>query len=149
MEAGGLLEGDGVGLGGGVVAGGKGEEGWGWSSVFSNDGEESGELEFGGVSGGFVAENADFDFVGVSVDGDGPGVEVRFRCDGVEEDGWGPRPLRGEGQGVGDGVVIDVKGIGDVEERSSMNAWNIGMCTYFVLEVGYQIAQRWEYRVVV
>ena len=58
------------------MAGWEGEESGFWSVVFANNGEETGEVQFGRVGGVFVAEDADFDFLGAwwGFDCDGPSI---------------------------------------------------------------------------
>lgn len=62
-----LEEGDGVFLLFGLrtreslVAGWEGEESWIWSVIFADNSEKPGEVDFRGVCGRFIAEDADFD----------------------------------------------------------------------------------------
>ena len=73
-------------------------------------------MEFGWVGCDFIAEDTDFDFVGVRIDCNGPGIEERLRLDRVEEDWWRARPKRCEGQGMRDSIIVYVEGVGDVQQ---------------------------------
>ena len=94
MEAGGLVDGDGVGLADLVVAGGEVEEGWFGFIVGANDGEEAGELDVVWVCGFGRGKDA---YLGLMVGGGGNvdvpgGVGGKF-ADGVVGDCWGYGPV--------------------------------------------------------
>lgn len=121
VQAGGGVEGDAEGVGGGegVVARGEGELGGFRGSVGAEDGEEALQREVGwvGGEGGDGVEDADF-CAGV---GEGGVRGCMVRC-GVEG---------GELESVGEGVVVDVKGLwglGGGKRRVKRRRWREMLC---------------------